>query len=73
MLWLVEIHPDDFEYDHFVSAVVWAETAEDAELMIRAKYASEDWGFGLPKGVDTRLSVRLAPAAGVVHTHWHAG
>lgn len=65
-LWLVKIHTDDFEYDEFVSGVVWGETAEDAEQAIRAEVT-------LPKGDKTRLSVEPAPTSGVVHEHWHPG
>lgn len=65
-LWLVKIHPDDFEYDEFVSGVAWGETAEDAEQAIRANGT-------LPKGEKTRLLVEPAPTSGVVHEHWHPG
>jgi len=67
-LWLVEIHEDDFEYDFFVSAVVWGESAEDAESTLRA---ADD--IGLPQGDKTRLIVKPAATTGVVHEHWHAG
>ena len=67
-LWLVEIHDDDFEYDCFVSGVVWAETAAQAKQIIREHQASE-----LPKGDKTRLKARPARKTGVVHVHWHAG
>lgn len=67
-LWLVEIHEDDFEYDCFVSAVVWGESAEDAERTVRSDVKS-----GLPQGDKTRFTVAPAPATGVVHEHWHAG
>jgi hypothetical protein len=70
-LWLVKINHDDFEYDCFVSAVVWAETAKDAEGLIRERETSSDGG--LPRGDQTRLIVEPAPDAGVVHVHWHAG
>jgi hypothetical protein len=66
-LWLVEINHDDFEYDCFVSGVVWAETAE---RLIR-EHGSAD--IDLPRGDRTRLVVKPAPESGIVHTHWHAG
>ena len=66
-LWLVEIGDDDFEYDCFVSGVVWAESAEEAEQTIRAEVT------GLPQGDKTTLVAKPAPTSGLVHQHWHAG
>src|SRR5882757_9926340 len=68
MLWLVEIHDDDFEYDCFVSGVVWAENANEATALIRRDVSSH-----LPQGDKTRLIVSAAPTSGIVHEHWHAG
>lgn len=79
-LWLVTIHEDDWDYDRFVSAVVWAETADEAERIMRSHVHT-------PKGTWSwqtedklwiedpawRLSVEPAPAEGVAHLHWHAG
>lgn len=66
-LWLVEINHDDFEYDGFVSGVVWADSAEEAEQVLRTEVT------GLPRGDKTRLVVKPAPTSGVVHEHWHPG
>lgn len=75
-LWLVEIHEDDFEYGCFVGGVVWAETAEEAEQLIREAGQMERNSKGkleLPHGDMTRFVVTLAPVTGIAHTHWHAG
>lgn len=74
-LWLVEIHDDDFEYDYFVSAVVWAETEPEAEQLIRgANRGYRDGEYAaLPRGEKTRLIVKPAPESGIVHEHWHPG
>jgi hypothetical protein len=66
-LWLVEIHEDDFEYDCFVSGVVWAETPEEAERLMRSGVTS------MPQGDKTRLTAKPAPLSGIVHEHWHPG
>lgn len=67
--WLVEINYDDFEYDCFVSGIVWAESAAEAKALIRKAQA----GDGMPRGDKTRLIARPARKTGVVHVHWHAG
>lgn len=78
-LWLVEIHEDDWDYDRFESAVIWAHTPEEAEAYIRAaaRYpdrqedpilAAEQWIEG-----NWRLTVTLAPTDGIALVHWHAG
>jgi len=73
-LWLVEIHEDDFEYDSFESGIVWAETAEEAEQVIRAEAKDLRSGdMGLPRGEATRLTARPAPESGVVHYCVHPG
>ena len=79
-LWLVEINDDDFEYDQFVAATVWAETAEQAESIMRAAVRQGDhsgyYGLGpLLPWVDpkVRLTVKPAPTEGVALVHWHAG
>lgn len=66
-LWIVKIHEDDFEYDCFVSGVVWGKSAAEAKQMIRAGVTK------LPKGDKTRFVAKLAPTSGIVHEHWHAG
>lgn len=74
-LWVVEIGDDDFEYDCFVSGVVWAETAEEAEALVRKQprgYKDGD-SSTLPHGDKTQLVVKAAPTSGIVHEHWHAG
>lgn len=65
-LWLVEVHEDSFDYGFFASGVVWAESAEEAERLIR-----ESPKIGMPAppyGERTRLIVKPAPEFGVVHT-----
>lgn len=75
-LWLVEIDHDQFDYDCFVSGVVWAETDAEAEALIRAatRLPRDDRNkIILPEGDATRLVVTPATSVGIVHTHWHAG
>lgn len=79
-LWMVEIDEADWDYDNFVSAVVWAETAEQAEQIVRAERrypaeAADSWrGDRLwIEKPEWRLHVRPAPIEGVVLVHWHAG
>jgi len=80
-LWHVEIHEDDWDYDEFVAAVVWAHTAEEAEhLMRQAPRHGKLSGVGddyvdeqLWIKPNWRLSVRPAPLEGVALVHWHAG
>lgn len=78
-LWHVEIHDDDWDYDEFVAAVVWAESAGDAERIMR-----EEPRKGPLSGVSVepfhpwikpewRLTVTPAPTTGVALVHWHAG
>lgn len=71
-LWLVKIHDDDFEYDYFVSGVVWAETAAEAKRLIR-EHGAQGGANELPRGDKTRLIARPARKTGVVHVHSHAG
>ena len=66
-LYLVEVHEDDFDYDCFVSGVVWANDARDARELIL------DHKEGPKQRLTKPLRARLARATGVVHTHWHAG
>lgn len=61
-LWLVKIHDDDFRWGRFVSAVVWADTPEQAEEITRTQLDEE-----LPHGGDTRLIVSPAPDSGIAH------
>lgn len=73
-LWLVEIHEDDIDYDRFRSAVVWAETPEEAEALMRAdtnNYTTvkpEHWVYP-----SWRLVVTEAPSVGVAHVHYRYG
>lgn len=71
-LWLVDLDDNDWDYDEFVSAAVWAESAEEAERIVRAE---PRYGGGPPwiEKAEWRLHVRPAPAEGVVLVHWHAG
>lgn len=79
-MWLVEIHEDDWDYDQFVEAAVWAESAEEAERAVRAEPRTRAFEYGTSPKEDKlwinphwRLSVREAPTKGVVLVHWHAG
>ncbi len=79
-LWLVEIHEDDFEYDCFVSAVVWANDEQGAlDLIYDAgrRASSDDEHIYLSRGGNPRLTAREisvpASAPCIVHIHWHAG
>lgn len=80
-LWLVKINDDDFDYDCFVSAVVWARTASEAKQVIRdaVKRGGARGGVVLPdrrSGTGERLIARKIkqPAKPqIVHQHWHAG
>jgi hypothetical protein len=60
-LWLVKIHDDDFRWSRFAAAVVWADTPDTAEQIVRARF-----GDDLPHGTDTRLTVSPAPDSGIV-------
>jgi hypothetical protein len=70
-LWLVKIADGEFEYDCFVDGVVWADTPEEAEQLIRDN--RDGMGDGLPHGDATRLIVEPAPTSGVAHVHVEAG
>lgn len=79
-LWLVEIDDDDWDYDRFSDAAVWAKSAEEAEQIVRsavrAKAGEPEWRkkdeLWIEKP-DWRLNVSPAPTEGVVLVHWHAG
>lgn len=78
-LWLVEIHEDDWLYDRFVAATVWAETAEDAEAIVRAAPRQGDHsGTYEDKNIrpwiedpSWRLTVKPASTEGIALVHWH--
>lgn len=70
-LWLVEIDEADWDYDNFVEAAVWAETAERAEQIVRAERRSERAMW--IENPEWKLHVRPAPSEGVVLVYWHAG
>lgn len=78
-LWHVEIDEEDWDYDRFVSAVVWAETPEEAEQIVRvAKWPDrgilpDDPPEPLIERPEWRLHVTPAPTEGVALFHWHAG
>lgn len=63
-LWLVKIHDDDFRWGHFVSAVVWADTPEQAEQTVRHSNLFEE------DDEKPRLIVELAPQSGVAHARY---
>lgn len=69
-LWIVEIDESDWDYDRFESAAVWAESAEQAEAIVRAAEPAESWRWVSPAW---KLNVKPAPTEGVVLIHWHAG
>lgn len=74
-LWLVEIGDDEFREDCFVSGAVWANSAKEAEQLIRGaqrKNVNEP-GIDLPRGIETKLIAKPAPTEGIVLQHWHAG
>jgi hypothetical protein len=73
-LWLVKIHEEDWDYDFFDSAVVWADTAEQAEQIIRdaPRYDGEPDSRWI-QNPDWRLHVEPANTEGVALVHWHAG
>lgn len=78
-LWLVEIHDDDFAYDRFVAATVWAETAEEAEQLMRAAPRRGDHSGVYQESLVApwiastwRLTVKPAPTEGVALVHWRA-
>jgi hypothetical protein len=75
LLWLVEIDEDDWDYDNFEIAAVWAETAERAEQIVRAEKRpnSYDPDTLWIENPNWRLHVRPAPTQGVALVHWHAG
>ena len=71
-LWLVEIDEADWDYDRFEKAAVWAESAEEAEAIMRA----ETWAEAERPWIESeswRLNVQPAPTEGVALVHWHAG
>lgn len=74
-LWLVEIDQNDWDYDNFVEGAVWAETAEQAEAIMRAEYRYPDRKYDdlWIEKPEWRLHVKAAPTEGVVLVHWHAG
>lgn len=70
-LWHVRIDEDDWGYDRFAEAVVWAETPERAEEIIRSAIWHDDklW----IENPDWRLHVQPANSDGVALVHWRAG
>lgn len=71
-LWIVALDDDDWKYDEMVETAVWAESAEQAEALVRAEVRDEKYGWMWVKP-EWRLHVRPAPSEGVVLVHWHAG
>jgi hypothetical protein len=76
-LWRIDIHPDDWEYDRFEGAVVWADTAEEAEQIMRREV---QYAIGDPpterlwiENPDWRLVVAPAATEGVALAYFHAG
>lgn len=79
-LWLVSIAEGDWDYDRFASAVVWAETAEEAESIVRAEVrvpaGTYEWRTEDELWIEDpawSLVVAPAPTSGVALIHWHAG
>lgn len=79
-LWHVEITEEDWDYDQFESAVVWATSAEEAERVIRQAWWYETnqermypEGKKMIENPDWHLVVTPAPTQGVALMHWHAG
>jgi hypothetical protein len=72
-LWLVKIHDDDWDYDRFESAVVWADSAEEAERIVRAAPRYEGDEALWIANPDWRVIVTPAPTEGIALVHWHAG
>jgi hypothetical protein len=75
-LWHVRIDDADWDYDRFSEALVWAETPEQAEQIMRR----EVWHSNGPgherlwiDNPDWRLHVQPAKADGVALVHWRAG
>jgi hypothetical protein len=76
-LWKIEIHEDDWDYDRFEAAVVWADTAEEAEQIMRREV---QYTYGDPPNdrlwidnPDWKLVVTPAPTEGVAFAYFHAG
>ena len=71
MLWLVRIHDDDWDYDRFEAAAVWADTAEEADRIMREAIWHDDklW----IENPDWKLTVESAPNDGVALAYFHAG
>lgn len=76
-LWMVEIHEDDWDYDNFVGAVVWAVGEAEAESIVRAAVRHPAEGtWREVKWIESdawRLRVTPAPTDGIALIHWHAG
>lgn len=77
-LWHVEIHEDDWDYDNLESAIVWAETEEEADRLVRALEWEPTPGVEKPRSMfaspeTVRLVVTPAKTEGVVHTFVHYG
>jgi hypothetical protein len=73
-LWHVRIDDDDWDYDRFEDAVVWAETPEQAEEIMRREVRPEGGRVDLwIESPQWRLHVQPAKTTGVVLVHWHAG
>lgn len=83
-LWRVAIDDSDWDYDRFAEAVVWAESAEQAERIVRAayRYPEEDRAKETIASIrdskwiqdqSWRLNVTPAPTEGIALVHWHAG
>lgn len=70
-LWHVRIDKSDWDYDRFQEALVWAETPERAEEIIRQEIQYDDvlW----ISNPEWRLHVQPAKTEGVALVHWHAG
>ena len=79
-LWLVEIDDADWDYDRFAEAAVWAESAEQAEQIVRSsvrhRAGDEPWRKVDELWIEKpewKLNVTPAPTGGLVLVHWHAG
>lgn len=79
-LWIVEIDEEDWEYDRFEKAAVWAETGQQALNVVRAALRYPDnqedpvlCGDLWIEDRNWKLNVRPAPDEGLVLFHWHAG
>jgi hypothetical protein len=72
-LWHVEIHEDDWDYDNFVAAVVWADSAEEAERIVRAerRYPDRpDWDFAIERPRPQREWGGTFELVPLVHGWW---